>query len=238
MKSLFIILAALAVAYSPWAMAGSPAGDNRADDQRQAIPSPGPVPEDPSGQWVGSTIVELDGSPLQRVALGDRTDRLYEGDAIRYRVHSGTNARPLLLIVKAGADERRFPLLQNHRPHSIRIAGPSAAGMEVFIENLYQMRDLRIDISVVRPRGEKPGEKPSNAVVRPPSSHPAPQRLARTTVWRLRLRSAPDLNAPIRMHLSKGATVEIIDENAGWYKVKPSAGSVGWISKQYALEMP
>jgi hypothetical protein len=53
----------------------------------------------------------------------------------------------------------------------------------------------------------------------------------------LRVRQAASINAAEIGRVSTGETYSILEENAGWYKIKLIDGTIGWISGQYASKL-
>lgn len=50
---------------------------------------------------------------------------------------------------------------------------------------------------------------------------------------RVRIRAAPDMLASVLAERDRGQTIEIVGQAGDWYKVKPPAGTKGWIYSKY-----
>jgi len=194
-----------------------------------------------------SITLKLDGSSIQRVNSFDQFDKglqLFGGDEIKYFINeksysknSSNNKKPILLILKSKHDEKRFPLLINGNFNAITIPGSSHEPMEAFIENLYKLKGYHVKISVTTIDRDWAKNKFKFVIMKTPLSSSARNIYKETSVKGLRLRSEPNLNGKILRQLKQGTIVKTIEEKNGWYKVRLSEGSVGWLSMQYVQDI-
>lgn len=189
----------------------------------------------------------LDGSPIQKIVFNGRFFQpigFFFGDELTYRIDDGwypgrdVNPKPLLLIVKGLSDEKRFPLLMNNRLNRIQLPLSPAEPLKMYIENLYQLQECRIEILIPSANPGQARQKFNDLIRQTPLSNTARQVYKRTSGTRLRLRSEPNLNGHILRHLKKGTIFKIIEENYGWYKVNLPGGQTGWLSKTYVEGIP
>ncbi len=71
-----------------------------------------------------------------------------------------------------------------------------------------------------------------------PVAAPAPQSQrelgpAHVTATALNVREEPSSDAPILTTVRRGATLQLLEEKDGWYRVRVASGGVGWVSSKY-----
>lgn len=71
-----------------------------------------------------------------------------------------------------------------------------------------------------------------------PVAAPAPQTQrelgpGHVTATALNVREEPSADAPILTTVRRGATLHLLEENDGWYRVRVASGGEGWVSAKY-----
>jgi len=220
----------------------------------QTVVSPPAMPRDSSGGparpggKVYSIIIKLDGSPIQKIVYNDPDKtplQIFEGDRVKYVANGAADSSddlkltgPLLLILKSPSEESRFPLVLDGRRYSIPSVDSPSVPMSVFIENLYQLKGCRIKLTVMPSSREPAKDKPEREAVHASATDKPRAVHKEASVSRLRLRSEPNLNGRIMMHLRKGTRFQVVGETDEWYQIKLPDGSIGWLSRQYVQDMP
>jgi hypothetical protein len=90
----------------------------------------------------------------------------------------------------------------------------------------------RVLICVLLAAGCSAPPPPEPAVV------PAPQSQrelgpGHVTATALNVREEPTADAPILTTVQRGATLQLLEEKDGWYRVRVASGGVGWVSAKY-----
>lgn len=144
-------------------------------------------------------------------------------------VSSGNS--PLLLKSNITESDHTLRLKKpGYKEKSVRIRTPKGYRLTATVY-------LSIDDQAVNGGTPSAQPKPSGTIT--PSVSPTPKKTQKVVILQtpngfLRVRASASLSAAEVTRVDSGATFDLVDESTGWYKIKLSDGTEGWISSQFA----